>query len=239
MLDKDDNVKLVDFGVSSMFLPGQDMVKTSAGSPAFMAPELISTGGSTPLADYGVSGRACDIWSLGVVLYCLAFGNLPFRGESIVEVYDAIRQNPVQYPDSCDPDLKLLLEHMLDKSPATRATIPVIRESVWITDHGHQPLPTLEENCSAAVTEITEEDIHKAVKKVVNSVFTVLKAASKFKAARRRAKSTASTDDVPPLAEAVSQAVHATSELGKTAATAVTAKAEKLIHRQCSPESSV
>ncbi|KAF9313378.1 hypothetical protein BGZ91_006296, partial [Linnemannia elongata] len=78
----DGTVKIVDFGVSEMFnKKGDDLTKKSAGSPAFMAPELCRH-------DHGeVSGRATDVWSMGVTLYCIRYGTLPYVSESILEMH--------------------------------------------------------------------------------------------------------------------------------------------------------
>ncbi|KAL8952461.1 MAG: hypothetical protein Q9222_001652 [Ikaeria aurantiellina] len=74
LLTEDDVLKIVDFGVSEMFEKASEMLTAkSAGSPAFMPPELC-------VAKHGdISGKAADIWSMGVTLYCLRFGRIPFE----------------------------------------------------------------------------------------------------------------------------------------------------------------
>lgn len=59
----------------------------SAGSPAFLPPELCRVGHGD------VSGQAADIWSMGVTLYCLCFGCLPFNYTGVLELYEAIRND--------------------------------------------------------------------------------------------------------------------------------------------------
>lgn len=74
LLTEDDVLKIVDFGVSEIF-EKSDVMRTakSAGSPAFLPPELC-------VARHGdVSGKAADIWSMGVSLYCLRYGRIPFN----------------------------------------------------------------------------------------------------------------------------------------------------------------
>lgn len=76
--------KIVDFGVSEMFLkPGDDTMQKSAGSPAFMSPELCTAGH----AEY--HGKSDDIWSFGVTLYCMVVGHLPFNKDNFYEMYEA------------------------------------------------------------------------------------------------------------------------------------------------------
>jgi len=68
-----------------MFTKDDDRLKSSIGSPAFASPEL-SLGGL-----HNVSGKAADIWAMGVTLYALIYGVLPFNNQNILELYDNIR----------------------------------------------------------------------------------------------------------------------------------------------------
>ena len=69
-----------------MFKDGKAMVTAkSAGSPAFLPPELCKVGHGD------VSGEAADIWSMGVTLYCLCSGRLPFDRIGVIELYEAIK----------------------------------------------------------------------------------------------------------------------------------------------------
>jgi serine/threonine protein kinase len=88
LISQDNVLKIVDFGVSEIFVKGNDRLKKSAGSPAFMAPELC-------VARHGeVSGKATDIWSMGITLYCMIFGKTPFVSSSLLELYDMIKEAP-------------------------------------------------------------------------------------------------------------------------------------------------
>ncbi|KAK9387775.1 kinase-like domain-containing protein [Lipomyces mesembrius] len=84
LLTCDNVLKIVDFGVSEFFERDNDAMSKQVGSPAFMAPEL----NAVPRVDY--SGRAADIWSMGVTLYCLVFGRLPFPYVNPVVLSEAI-----------------------------------------------------------------------------------------------------------------------------------------------------
>ena len=66
----------------------------TAGSPAFLPPELCK------VRHGDVSGEAADIWSMGVTLYCLRFGVLPFNHIGVLELYDAVRNDPYVYHTS-------------------------------------------------------------------------------------------------------------------------------------------
>ena len=121
---EDGTVKIVDFGVSEMFnKKGDDMTKKSAGSPAFMAPELCRH-------DHGeVSGRATDIWSMGVTLYCIRYGYLPYVSESILEMHKVIREEDYTIPPEDDQRFVDLIKKLLEKDPQKRITIEQLRVS--------------------------------------------------------------------------------------------------------------
>ena len=85
LLTSNDKLKVVDFGVSEMFEKDTEMkIAKSAGSPAFMAPELCT------VKHGNVYGKPCDIWSMGVTLYCLRFGRVPFKQTAVLSLYQAI-----------------------------------------------------------------------------------------------------------------------------------------------------
>ena len=83
-------VKIADLGVSDEFDGLDARLTATAGTPAFTPPECLNTGAS---GDF--SGKAVDIWALGVTLFCLVTGRLPFPGATVMEVYDKInREDP-------------------------------------------------------------------------------------------------------------------------------------------------
>ncbi|KAI9360180.1 kinase-like domain-containing protein [Pilaira anomala] len=172
LLSQDDVLKIVDFGVSEIFVKGNDRLKKSAGSPAFMAPELC-------VAKHGeVSGKATDIWSMGVTLYCMIFGKTPFISTSLLELYDLIKDEPIDFGDKSGHLLDLF-HKILDRNPDTRITMKELREHPWVTNNGTETMISEEDNCDV-VTEVTEEEMNNAIKSIA-SIFAVIKAVSKFK----------------------------------------------------------
>lgn len=105
-----------------MFEKSTELLSTkSSGSPAFLPPELCVT-------KHGdVSGKAADIWSMGVSLYCLRFGHIPFERSSVLDMYKAITNDAVEIDPDCQPELKDLLSRLLDKNPKTRITMAEMR----------------------------------------------------------------------------------------------------------------
>jgi [calcium/calmodulin-dependent protein kinase] kinase len=122
LLNSDDVLKVVDFGVSEMFAKNSDMYTAkSAGSPAFLPPELC-------VVKHGdVSGRAADIWSMGVTLYCLRYGRIPFEKERIFELYEAIRNDEVSLNGETDETFIDLMQRILEKDPPKRITMRELR----------------------------------------------------------------------------------------------------------------
>ncbi|GKT53822.1 CAMKK/META protein kinase [Colletotrichum tofieldiae] len=123
LLTEDDVLKIVDFGVSEMFeKPGEGMkTAKSAGSPAFLAPELC-------VVRHGdVDGRAADIWSMGVSLYCLRYGKIPFEHEGVLEMYEAIKTESPDLPEDEDPDFVDLMSRILEKDPQKRIKMSELR----------------------------------------------------------------------------------------------------------------
>ena len=95
-------VKIADLGVSDEFDGVDAMLTATAGTPAFTAPECLVTGAGASVTSSGssaFSGRAADIWSLGVTLFCLVSGYLPFAGTNVMEVYDKIRNEDPEVID--------------------------------------------------------------------------------------------------------------------------------------------
>ncbi|KAK4048575.1 hypothetical protein OIO90_005745 [Microbotryomycetes sp. JL221] len=92
-MDDRTRVKLIDFGISKFNNKGE--VVESRGSPAYMAPELIPTSSSTEtgLDRQEMHGYACDIWSLGVTLFAISVGRLPFDSPDPPELFRAIRED--------------------------------------------------------------------------------------------------------------------------------------------------
>lgn len=121
LLSDDEVLKIVDFGVSEMFdKPDNMTISKSAGSPAFMPPELCGK-------HQEVSGKAADIWSMGVTLYCLKYGKIPFNRPGVLEIYDAIKADDVSMPEDEDPNFIDIMNRILEKDPEKRITMPELR----------------------------------------------------------------------------------------------------------------
>uniref|UniRef100_A0A8C6TJX5 Calcium/calmodulin-dependent protein kinase kinase 1, alpha a n=1 Tax=Neogobius melanostomus TaxID=47308 RepID=A0A8C6TJX5_9GOBI len=158
LLGDDGHVKIADFGVSNQFEGNDALLSGTAGTPAFMAPETLSDQRKS------FSGKALDVWAMGVTLYCFVFGKCPFIDDYILALHNKIRTKPVEFPESPEVSegLRTLILRMLDKNPDSRITLPEIKLDQWVTQCGADPLPLEEEHCT--VVEVTEEDIQNSVK---------------------------------------------------------------------------
>uniref|UniRef100_A0A3B1K1E5 non-specific serine/threonine protein kinase n=1 Tax=Astyanax mexicanus TaxID=7994 RepID=A0A3B1K1E5_ASTMX len=158
LLGDDGHVKIADFGVSNQFEGNDALLSSTAGTPAFMAPETLSDNRKS------FSGKALDVWAMGVTLYCFVFGKCPFIDEYILALHNKIRSKLVEFPETpaISESLRNLILRMLDKNPDSRITLPEIKLDPWVTQDGADPLPLEEEHCT--VVEVTEEEIQNSVK---------------------------------------------------------------------------
>ncbi|XP_076129940.1 rhodopsin kinase GRK1b [Alosa pseudoharengus] len=115
LLDDAGHVRLSDLGLAVELPPGQDKTKGYAGTPGFMAPELLEH----KEYDYTV-----DYFTLGVTLYEMVAAKGPFRvrGEQVEndEVKRRILKDPVSYPDKFSKELKDICEGLMEKDPVKR-----------------------------------------------------------------------------------------------------------------------
>lgn len=86
LIDGNNSIKISDFGISCFVSEiSKDDNMATIGTPAFIAPEVLSLEEKT-----GKIGFEVDLWSVGVTLYCLYYGKLPFNGNNEYELYNDI-----------------------------------------------------------------------------------------------------------------------------------------------------
>uniref|UniRef100_A0A915LGK4 SNF-related serine/threonine-protein kinase n=1 Tax=Meloidogyne javanica TaxID=6303 RepID=A0A915LGK4_MELJA len=130
-------VKLTDFGFSNLFTPGQQL-QTSCGSLAYSAPEIL-------LGDC-YDAPAVDVWSLGVILYMLVCGRLPFQESNDSETLTRILDCKFSFPEHVSVECKNLVSSMLVRDPSKRASLSEICQNKWVRagDRGHaEALPLI------------------------------------------------------------------------------------------------
>lgn len=114
---------------------------------------------------HSYSGKAADVWALGATLYALVYGNVPFVATNIPALYEKIKHDAIHFPPTpLSPELKELINRMLEKDPERRITIKEIKENKWVTANDTFPLPSEEENC--VLVQISDEDMNSVVKSI-------------------------------------------------------------------------
>lgn len=110
-------IKLTDFGFVREFNPYKRLLlSTVCGTTAYMAPEMLKT--------EKYSGFAVDTWSMGVILYAMVYGVLPFDDDDDMKMKIKImNEDPVLRTDNVDPEVVELIRKMLLKDPALRPSI--------------------------------------------------------------------------------------------------------------------
>lgn len=128
LLDEQDNIKLIDFGLSNCagILGYSDPFSTQCGSPAYAAPELLSR------KKYGPK---VDVWSIGVNMYAMLTGTLPFTVEpfSLRALHQKMvdkEMNPLP-PSLCTAAI-CLLKKLLEPDPAKRPNIHQVMADSWL-----------------------------------------------------------------------------------------------------------
>ncbi|XP_017263234.1 MAP/microtubule affinity-regulating kinase 3a isoform X13 [Kryptolebias marmoratus] len=116
LLDADMNIKIADFGFSNEFTLGNKL-DTFCGSPPYAAPELFQ--------GKKYDGPEVDVWSLGVILYTLVSGSLPFDGQNLKELRERVLRGKYRIPFYMSTDCENLLKRFLVLNPAKRGTLEV------------------------------------------------------------------------------------------------------------------
>ncbi|KAG9246817.1 serine/threonine protein kinase-like protein [Calycina marina] len=160
LLDKNENVKLCDFGFTREYEGKASYLQTFCGTVCYSAPEMLK--------GEKYAGEKVDVWSLGVILYALLCGELPFDEDDDTETRTKILASEPKWPEHLTPDSRSLLTVLLSKRPLLRPTLPDILTHPFLAEHApqqqailklEQPAPftttlekeTLERMCSAGV----------------------------------------------------------------------------------------
>ncbi|THG05460.1 serine/threonine-protein kinase PEPKR2-like [Camellia sinensis] len=136
LLTTSGKIKLADFGLAMRVANGQRLTGL-AGSPAYVAPEVL-------LGNYS---EKVDIWSAGILLYALLTGVLPFQGDSLEAVFEAIKNVKLDFHsgiwESVSKPARNLIERILTRDVATRITAEEVLSHPWILFYTERTLRTL------------------------------------------------------------------------------------------------
>lgn len=128
-------LKLCDFGVSKLLTdPENDVMTEQCGTPAYIAPEILL--GCQP-GGGGYKGFTPDVWSLGVCLYAMLFGTVPFKANNMSDLHQMIvkakySMKKKSRSEELSKDLKSLLKGLLEPDSTKRLTMNQVRKHPWL-----------------------------------------------------------------------------------------------------------
>jgi len=166
LLDADMNIKIADFGFSNEFTPGNKL-DTFCGSPPYAAPELFQ--------GRKYDGAEVDVWSLGVILYTLVSGSLPFDGQNLKELRERVVRGKYRIPFYMSTDCEQLLKKFLVLNPAKRGTLTSVMQDKWMNigyvaeplqPYHELPFPENDENRLQSMVEMgySKSDVEAALR---------------------------------------------------------------------------
>eukprot|EP01133_Synstelium_polycarpum_P007854 gene7854-9218_t len=127
LVDENGNIKISDFGYSNIARPGC-LMSTFCGSPVYAPPEI--------LLEKKYNGAEVDIWSIGVILYAMVTGQLPWSLTDGVQVegIDRLLKGEFKYPSNVilSNEVKELINRMIVAGPSDRAKLSEIKAHSWV-----------------------------------------------------------------------------------------------------------
>ena len=186
LLTKDDQVRIADFGVST-FVTDKEKLTPMAGTPAFLSPEVVRE-------DRQLCGKPVDVWALGITVFALLFGKLPFYSKHTPTLHDAIQNSPIPFPEDCQQTyVKDFFESVLHKDVAQRATLHDLCSHPFVTGCGIIAAISPDESPKLIDQVVTESEMENAVLKasnvqLVDYIALVMKMKVRMNGAARRAR---------------------------------------------------
>lgn len=130
LLDKHGNVKLCDFGFTREYEGKSSYLQTFCGTICYSAPEMLK--------GEKYAGEKVDVWSLGIILYALIAGQLPFDEDDDQVTKTMILSDAPKYDDRFPEDARSLINHLLSKRPLLRPTLTDILVHPFLVEHAPQ-----------------------------------------------------------------------------------------------------
>ena len=128
LLDENRNSKLTDFGFTRECMT-RTVLETMCGTTIYMAPELIEK--------RAYDGFKIDVWALGIILYTMLTGVMPFDGESETNTkWKIVHEMPVFDDKLLSKDATRLLTKMLEKNPAQRPSVQQVLRDNFLQPYG-------------------------------------------------------------------------------------------------------
>ncbi|KAJ3294025.1 MAP/microtubule affinity-regulating kinase 3 [Rhizoclosmatium sp. JEL0117] len=132
LLDEQKVIKIIDFGFGNNYRSDGGQLDTFCGSPFYAAPEMI--------LGKKYTGPEVDVWSLGVILFALLCGHLPFDDDNMKELYKKIASGNYRCPDYVPQNAKHLINRLIQVDPKKRATLAEALAHPWVNE-GYDAIP--------------------------------------------------------------------------------------------------
>ncbi|GAB0136939.1 hypothetical protein EsDP_00005223 [Epichloe bromicola] len=150
LLDKNENVKLVDFGFTREYEGRTNYLQTFCGTICYAAPEMLK--------GEKYAGEKVDVWSLGIILYALLCGELPFDDDDDNVTRTRILSEEPKYPDHLTPDAMSLLKSLLSKRPLPRPAFADILAHPFLAEHAPAQQAILDVKAHSPFVSALERD---------------------------------------------------------------------------------
>ncbi|KAM3602925.1 uncharacterized protein V6R79_013471 [Siganus canaliculatus] len=156
LLDEHNNIKIVDFGLSNTLKADSlslELLNTQCGSPAYAAPELLA---------HRKYGPKVDVWSVGVSMFAMLTGTLPFTVEpfNIKQLHQKMVNGEISsIPSDVSKGAAAFVLSLLEPDPAKRPSVRAAMEERWINEgYAKKPLHTLSHK-----NRLSSEDLNSSV----------------------------------------------------------------------------
>ena len=154
LLDKHQNAKLVDFGFTREYEGKASYLQTWCGTVCYSAPEMLK--------GEKYAGEKVDVWSLGVILYALLAGELPFDEDDENNTKMRILKEEPRYPESMPPAARELINLLLSKRPLLRPSLADILTNPWLAEHApHQQAILKLQQPSPFTTQLEKDTLQR------------------------------------------------------------------------------
>lgn len=129
LLGSDMQVKLIDFGLAAVVTEEDDRLYHICGTPLYCSPEILLL--TEEKSRFGIRGRACDVWSIGILVYALSTACSPFGDTSLSEIRKAMQAKVLMVPNALSPGLRCFLAKALNFQVERRFTAQELIQHSW------------------------------------------------------------------------------------------------------------
>ncbi|XP_016085417.1 hormonally up-regulated neu tumor-associated kinase homolog A-like [Sinocyclocheilus grahami] len=177
LMDELNNIKIVDFGLSNTLKADSlslELLNTQCGSPAYAAPELLA---------HRKYGPKVDVWSVGVSMFAMLTGTLPFTVEpfNIKQLHQKMVNGEISpIPSDISKAAVQFVLSLLEPEPAKRPTVKTAMEDKWLNEgYAKRPLHTVThknrlrpEDLNSAVLNYMTESLGYGLSDIIHTVIS-------------------------------------------------------------------